>query len=114
MLNKKYTFALLAAAMIIAPNAAFAGDSGTRQELNQSAAAINNSRVDQKASQTSYQYTNRGNSRYGSSCRGNQRSQGSTQRINQNGAAVDDSYVSQRAEQRNVQRQVGAVQPNCR
>ena len=113
MLKKTYAFSLLAAAMIIAPSAAFAGDSGTRQELNQSAAAINNSRVDQQANQTSYQYTNRAGSRRSNYCRGNQQSQGSYQRINQNGVAIDDSVVSQRADQRNLQRQVGAVQRYC-
>ncbi len=115
MFKKTYAFSLLAAAMFIAPSAAFAGDSGTRQELNQSAAAINNSRVDQQASQTSYQYrTNGAGSRYGNKyCRGNQQSQRSNQRIDQNGVAIDDSVVSQRADQRNLQRQVGAVQRYC-
>ncbi|MCV3213734.1 hypothetical protein OGM63_09455 [Plectonema radiosum NIES-515] len=117
MLKKTYAFTLLAAAMIIAPSAAFAGDSGTRQELNQSATSINNSRVNQGASQTSYQYrSNRAGSRYGgyNNCPGNQQSQGSNQRINQNGVAIDDSVVSQRADQTNLQRQVGAAQRYCR
>lgn len=116
MLKKTYTFSLLAAAMIIAPSTAFAGDSGTRQELNQSATSINNSRVDQGASQTSYQYRSNGaGSRYGNKyCPGNQQSQRSNQRIDQNGVAINDSVVSQRADQTNLQRQVGAAQRYCR
>jgi len=116
MLKKTYAFSLLAAAMIIAPSAAFAGDSGTRQELNQSATSINNSRVNQGASQTSYQYrTNGAGSRYGNKyCQRNQPSQRSTQRLDQNGVAINDSVVSQRADQTSLQRQVGAAQGNCR
>jgi septal ring factor EnvC (AmiA/AmiB activator) len=115
MLKKTYAFSLLAAAMIIAPSAAFAGDSGTRQELNQSATSINNSRVDQGASQTSIQYRTKPGSRYGNKyCGGNQQSQRSDQRIDQNGVAINDSVVSQRADQTNLQRQVGAVQRYCR
>ncbi|MBW4479294.1 MAG: hypothetical protein KME54_21185 [Tolypothrix brevis GSE-NOS-MK-07-07A] len=116
MLKKTYAFSLLAAAMIIAPSAAFAGDSGTRQELNQSATSINNSRVNQGASQTSYQYrSNRAGSRYGGyNCRPNQQSQRSNQRLDQNGVAINDSVVSQRADQTNLQRQVGAAQQYCR
>jgi septal ring factor EnvC (AmiA/AmiB activator) len=115
MLKKTSVFSLLAAAMIIAPSAAFAGDSGTRQELNQSATSINNSRVDQAATQTSIQYrNNRAGSRYGSNCPANQQSQRSNQRIDQNGVAINDSVVSQRANQANLQRQVGAGQRYCR
>ena len=116
MLKKTSAFSLLVAAIIIAPSAAFAGDSGTRQELNQSATSINNSRVDQGASQTSYQYrNNRAGSRYGNyNCPGNQQSQRSNQRLDQNGVAINDSVVSQRADQANLQRQVGAAQRYCR
>jgi len=115
MLKKTSAFSLLAVVMIIAPSAAFAGESSTRQELNQSGTSINNSRVDQAASQTSIQYrTNGAGSRYGNKyCSGNQQSQRSNQRIDQNGVAINDSVVSQRANQTNLQRQVGAAQRYC-
>ncbi len=116
MLKKTSAFSLLVAAIIIAPSAAFAGDSSTRQELNQSATSINNSRVNQGASQTSIQYrNNRAGSGYGGyNCPRNQQSQRSNQRLDQNGVAINDSVVSQRADQVNLQRQVGATQRYCR
>ncbi len=116
MFKKTSVFSLLAVVMIVAPSAAFAGESSTRQELNQSGTSINNSRVDQGASQTSIQYrNNRAGSRYGGyNCRPNQQSQRSNQRLDQNGVAINDSVVTQRANQANLQRQVGAGQPYCR
>jgi hypothetical protein len=95
---KKYlAFGLIAAAMIVAPAAAFAGDSVSRQEINQSATAIGNgSSVNQQAKQTSIQ-EQRG-SRPGDRQRSNQL-------INQDGVAIDGGRVEQRATDFNRQQQ---------
>jgi hypothetical protein len=104
MFKKTYTFGLLAAALIIVPTAAFAGDQGSQQELDQSATAVGSgSRVNQHADQTSIQYQNRPG-RY-SGCNANQ-SQASSQLIHQNGLAVNGSLVDQRANQLNRQSQI--------
>ncbi|WP_414581274.1 hypothetical protein [Scytonema sp. PCC 10023] len=97
MVKKTYSLALLAAAVMIMPTAAFAGEAVTRQEINQNAAVGGeNSRVNQKADQRSIQqragYPNSGR-------------QNANQRIDQNGAAFDNSVVDQYASQRSEQRQ---------
>ncbi len=97
MVKKTYTLALLAAAVMIMPTAAFAGEAVTRQEINQNAAVSGeNSRVNQQAHQKSVQqragYRNSG-------------SQNANQRIDQNGAAIDNSVVDQYASQNSEQRQ---------
>jgi hypothetical protein len=100
MLKKNFTFGLIAAAMILTPGSAFAGDqSSSLQEINQSATAIGNrSRVNQEAKQTSIQ-TQRG--------AGNgKRTQRSKQVINQNGVAIDGGKVNQRAIDFNRQEQI--------
>lgn len=97
---KKYlAFGLIAAAMIVAPATAFAGDSSTtRQEINQSATAIGNgSSVNQQAKQTSIQ-EQRGS-------RTGDRTQRSNQLINQDGVAIDGGRVEQRATDFNRQQQ---------
>jgi hypothetical protein len=109
MVNKTYSFGLLAAALILVPSAAFAGDQGSQQELNQSATAVGSgSRVNQHADQTSIQYQNQA----GRGCNAAQ-SQGSAQLINQNGLAVNGSLVDQRANQLNRQTQIAAGRRHC-
>jgi hypothetical protein len=100
MLKKNLAFGLIAAAMIVAPGAAFAGDTSvSRQEINQSAAAIGNrSTVSQEAKQTSIQ-SQRG-------YRAGNRSQRSNQVINQDGVAIDGGRVEQRATDFNRQEQI--------
>ena len=95
---KKYlAFGLIAAAMIVAPATAFAGDSVSRQEINQSATAIGNgSSVNQQAKQTSIQ------EQRGSRPSDRQRS---NQLINQDGVAIDGGRVEQRATDFNRQQQ---------
>jgi hypothetical protein len=97
MVKKTYSLALLAAAVMIMPTAAFAGEAVTRQEINQNAAVSGeNSRVNQQAHQKSVQqragYPNSGR-------------QNANQRIDQNGAAIDNSVVDQYASQNSEQRQ---------
>ncbi len=96
-MNKNLAFGLIAAAMIVAPTTAFAGDSASRQEINQSATAIGNgSSVSQQAKQTSIQ-EQRG-ARPGDRQRSNQL-------INQDGVAIDGGRVEQRATDFNRQQQ---------
>lgn len=99
-MKKNLVFGLIAAAMIVAPTAAFAGDSSvTRQEINQTATAIGNgSSVNQQAKQTSIQ-EQRG-SRTGN------RIQRANQLINQDGVAIDGGRVEQRATDFNRQQQI--------
>jgi hypothetical protein len=99
MIKKTYTFGIVAAALLIAPTAAFA-DQSSQQELNQNATAVGQSTVNQRANQTSVQYQNRFGHHYGGS-----QSQDSRQLINQNGYASDGSLVNQNANQVNLQHQ---------
>jgi hypothetical protein len=110
---KRYTFALLATALIIAPTAANAGE-GSRQELNQSATAIGHgSRVSQRVNQTSIQQrTGLGNT-FGCKYRMRYQSQQSNQLANQNGVAIDGGVVEQNAEQLNIQSQIEAKHRFC-
>ena len=97
-MKRNLAFGLIAAAMIVAPSTAFAGDSASRQEINQSATAIGNgSSVNQQAKQTSIQ-EQRG-SRPGDRQRSNQL-------INQDGVAIDGGRVEQRATDFNRQEQI--------
>ncbi|NWF58953.1 MAG: hypothetical protein HXY43_06500 [Fischerella sp.] len=106
MVKKTYVFALLATALIVAPTAAFADDQGTRQEINQDAAAVGRgSQVNQRANQRSIQTQTGQNSLYGN-CRPGSQSQRSDQLINQSGVAVDGGRVDQNANQESLQRQI--------
>jgi Ni/Co efflux regulator RcnB len=97
-MKKNLVFGLIAAAMIVAPAAAKAGDSASRQEINQTATAIGNgSSVNQQAKQTSIQEQR--NSRSGDRQRSNQV-------INQDGVAIDGGRVEQRANDFNHQQQI--------
>lgn len=110
MVKKTYTFGLLAAALIMVPSAAFA-QSGTQQELNQSATAVGyGSRVNQRANETSIQRQTRVGNHYG--CGWDPQSQGSSQLANQNGTAFDGGHVDQRANLISRQTQI-AVGHHC-
>ena len=110
MVKKTYTFGLLAAALIMVPTAAFA-QSGTQQELNQSATAVGyGSRVNQRANETSIQRQTRVGNHYG--CGWDTQSQGSSQLANQNGTAFDGGHVDQRANLISRQTQI-AVGHHC-
>ena len=97
------SFGLLAAAMMIAPTAAFAGQT-SHQELNQNASAVGYSQVNQHANQVNLQQQSRLG--HGHRCQSRPQSQHSTQILNQNGAAIDGSLVSQQANQFNRQSQL--------
>ena len=108
MIKKISTLGLLAATLMVAPSAAFAGQ-GANQVVNQEATAIGSgSRVIQNGRQVSIQRQQRigkmgpRNRR----CGKDSQSQQSNQRIEQNGVAVDGSVVQQDAEQVNIQRQL--------
>ncbi len=105
MIGKISTFGLLAAALIVAPSTAFAGQ-GTTQEINQEATAIGSgSRAVQNSRQISIQRQQRIGPRNGR-CNKDSQSQRSNQRIDQNAVAIDGSVVEQNAEQINIQRQL--------
>ncbi|MDF5727109.1 MAG: hypothetical protein PUP92_03510 [Rhizonema sp. PD38] len=99
-MKKIYSFGLLAAAMMIAPTAAFANQT-SQQELNQNASAVGYSQVNQQANQVNLQQQYRQGHHY--SCGWSPQSQHSTQVVNQNGAAIDGSRVDQHADQSNRQ-----------
>lgn len=95
MVKKTFTLGLLAAAVMVTPTVAFAGQPVTKQEINQNAAVGGeNSRVNQAADQYSTQ------KKIGSPNSGRQNA---NQRIDQNGAAYDNSTVDQYASQRSEQ-----------
>ncbi|ARV59345.1 hypothetical protein BZZ01_12535 [Nostocales cyanobacterium HT-58-2] len=96
MVNKTYTLGLLAAAVMVMPTAAFAGEAVIQQEINQNATVGDNSRVNQKADQRATQ--ERARVGYPNSGRQNAR-----QQIDQNGAAFDNSVVDQLATQKSEQ-----------
>ena len=105
MIKKISTLGLLATALIVAPNAAFAGQ-GATQVINQEATAIGNgSRVIQKGRQVSIQNQQRLGPR-NRKCRKHSQSQQSNQRIEQNAVAINGGVVEQNAEQINIQRQL--------
>lgn len=114
MIEKISTLGLLAAALIIVPNAAFAGQ-GTTQEINQEATVIGSgSRVNQRANQVSTQRQER--LRFGSRkrrCGVDTQSQRSNQRIDQSAVAIDNGVVDQNASQRNMQRQLILSSRRC-
>ena len=105
MIEKISIFGLLAATLIIAPNAAFAGQ-GATQETNQEATVIGSgSRVIQNGRQVSIQRQERISPR-NRRCGTDSQSQHSNQRIDQNAVAVDGGVVDQNASQVNIQRQL--------
>ncbi|MGH7998835.1 MAG: hypothetical protein ACREPR_05245, partial [Brasilonema sp.] len=109
MLNKSIAFGLLAAGLMIAPTAAFAGQSqSVDQYTEQNGAAVNGSSVTQTSTTNSRQLQNRGrDSRpgyYGGSNRTRQ-DQDAKQTTVQNGAATDGSTTDQYSETNNDQRQ---------
>jgi hypothetical protein len=109
MLNKSIAFGLLAAGLMIAPTAAFAGQNqSVDQYTEQNGAAVNGSTVIQTSTTNSSQVQNRTqHSRpgyYGGSRRTPQ-GQDARQTTIQNGAATDGSYTDQYSETNNDQRQ---------
>lgn len=105
MIKKISTLGLLAAAFIIAPNAAFAGQSAT-QETNQVVTVVGSgSRSIQRANQVTIQRQNRFGRR-NRRCGVDSQSQRSNQRIDQNALVADGGYSQQNANQRNIQRQL--------
>ncbi|MBF2066733.1 MAG: hypothetical protein IGS39_20295 [Calothrix sp. C42_A2020_038] len=107
MKNKVYTFGFLAAALIIAPSAAFANQSqGSSQNMNQ-VTVINGSGNSTRTSGT--QITNQGQSKSGI-CNYGSQVQSAVQNLNQ--VAVVNGYnnkVDIDALQRTVQAQVNAA-----
>jgi|GEM_PF-3430780 len=105
MIKKILSLGLLGATLIVAPNAAFAGQ-GTTQETNQEANVIGSgSRVTQRGNQVSIQRQERlgpGNRK----CNVGSQSQQSNQRIDQSAVAIDGGVVEQNADQKNIQRQL--------
>jgi hypothetical protein len=111
MLNKSIAFGLLAAGLMIAPTAAFAGQSqSVDQYTEQNGAAVNGSTVIQSSTTNSNQVQNQRDSRpgyrygnrYGRSGRTPQ-AQDARQTTIQNGAATDGSYTDQYSETNNNQ-----------
>ncbi|KAB8330202.1 hypothetical protein SD80_030820 [Scytonema tolypothrichoides VB-61278] len=110
MLNKSIAFGLLAAGLMIAPTAAFAGQQSQNvdQYTEQNGAAVNGSSVTQTSTTNSSQVQNRTHSRPGNYYGGSHRTrqdQGARQTTIQNGAATDGSYTDQYSETNNDQRQ---------
>jgi hypothetical protein len=105
MIKKVSALGLLAAAFIVAPSAAFAGQ-GVTQETNQQGTVIGSgSRVIQNSRQVSIQRQQRIGPR-NRRCGKHSQSQRSNQRIDQNAVAVDGGIVNQNADQKNIQRQL--------
>src|SRR4028118_1993310 len=105
MLNKSIAFGLLAAGLMIAPTAAFAGgqSQSVDQYTEQNGAAVNGSSTVQTSTTNSRQVQNQNSSkprygrygnRYGSTGKINQR-QDARQGTVQNGAATDGSNTDQ-------------------
>jgi len=115
---KKLTFGILAAAIAIAPGAAFAGQSQSNvQVTEQNGTAINGSTNAQTSTSTNVQQqiqraNQAGNSYrrggYNPVCRGGSsgQAQGSVQRTSQSGAAIDGSVNAQDSVTTSNQRQV--------
>ncbi|MEA5595227.1 hypothetical protein [Rivularia sp. UHCC 0363] len=105
MIKKISTLGLLAAALMIAPNAAFAGQT-TTQEANQESTVIGSgSRVIQNGRQVSIQRQDNLGPR-NRRCGVDSQSQQSNQRIDQNAVAINGGVVNQNADQVNIQRQL--------
>jgi outer membrane autotransporter protein len=117
MLNKSIAFGLLAAGLMIAPTAAFAGQNqSVDQYTEQNGAAVNGSSTVQTSTTNSSQVQNARTNRptpryghgyghgYGRSGKVNQ-DQKARQTTGQNGAATDGSYTDQDSRTRNNQRQ---------
>ncbi|GAX43994.1 hypothetical protein NIES4075_50090 [Tolypothrix sp. NIES-4075] len=122
---KNLTFGILAAALAIAPGAAFAGQSQSNvQVTEQNGTAINGSTNAQSSTSTNVQIQNaqkkagayRPGRYYGkpSYCpgRSSAQSQGSVQRTSQSGAAIDGSVNAQDSTTTSNQRQILAA--GCR
>ena len=119
---KNLAFGLLAAAIAIAPGAAFAGQGQSNvQVTTQDGAAINGS-TSAQSSNVQQQIQNaqkkagayRPGRYYNGACRGGSsaQSQASVQRTSQSGAAIDGSVNAQDSTTRNNQRQILAA--SCR
>jgi hypothetical protein len=115
MLNKSIAFGLLAAGLMIAPTAAFAGQSqSVDQYTEQNGAAVNGSTTVQTSKTNSSQVQNARSARpvykyghgrgYVRTGRTNQ-AQDAKQTTAQNGAATDGSYTNQDSKTNNNQRQ---------
>jgi outer membrane lipoprotein-sorting protein len=115
---KKLTFGILAAAIAIAPGAAFAGQSQSNvQVTNQEGAAINGSTNAQSSTSTNRQQQIQNAQKKAGGYRGSyykpgyrrnnntNQSQGSVQRTGQSGAAIDGSVNAQDSATRNNQTQ---------
>jgi hypothetical protein len=110
---KKVAFGILAAALVVAPGAAFAGQGQSNvQVTGQDGAAINGSTNAQSSSSTNVQQQiqkagRRAGYRTPYYRKGNQtpQSQRSSQRTNQSGAAIDGSVNAQDSTTRNNQSQ---------
>ncbi len=115
MMKKSYTFGLLAAALIIAPTAAFAGqqDQNNTQILNQSATVggTNNS-VNQHGSQLGIQTQ----TQLGNRCNSGSQRADNLQVINQDAAVYGrNNHVNQDAIQKTIQSQINAAKNgHCR
>ena len=109
MLNKSIAFGLLAAGLMIAPTAAFAGQSqNSDQYTEQNGAATNGSYVNQTSHTNSRQIQNQTNVRRGVGYGGSRHTpqgQNSRQGTVQSGAAVDGSETVQHSTSNNNQRQ---------
>ena len=118
MLNKSIAFGLLAAGLMIAPTAAFAGQSqSSDQYTEQNGAAVNGSATTQTSKSNNSQVQNARSPRtgvkryghgrgytYGHSGKVNQ-DQNAKQTTAQNGAATDGSATDQHSRTNNSQRQ---------
>ncbi|BAY43267.1 hypothetical protein SAMD00079811_08460 [Scytonema sp. HK-05] len=113
MFNKSIAFGLLAAGLMIAPTAAFAGQSqSVDQYTEQNGAAVNGSTTVQTSKTNSSQVQNARSARpvynhgrgYVRTGRTNQ-AQDAKQTTAQNGAATDGSYTNQDSKTNNRQRQ---------
>jgi hypothetical protein len=111
---KNFAFGILAAALAVAPGAAFAGQAQSNvQSTTQNGAAINGSTNAQSSTSTNRQQQiqnaqkKRGSYYKPGYRNGNQtpQSQGSAQRTNQSGAAIDGSVNAQDSTTRNNQTQ---------
>jgi len=109
MLNKSITFGLLAAGLMIAPTAAFAGQSqSVDQYTEQNGAAVNGSSTVQTSTTNSRQVQNQTNLRrtyrpvYN---KPGKQAQDARQTTVQNGAATDGSFTGQDSRTNNNQRQ---------
>lgn len=110
MIGKTYTFGFLAAALIIAPTAAFAQPGQSNEQiLNQTATVYgNNNIVNQQGAQLSNQAQfKKGNSPL---CNAGNQSQQNSQVINQEAIVLGSgNIVGQNANQQNIQRQLNAA-----